>query len=86
MSSVPVVDETHGGDDVGVYASGPWSHLFIGTYEQSNIPVAMAFAAKIGMYAEGPKECNSARMSPQSQHLIFLLLIIMFVVFLRSKQ
>lgn len=52
MSTAPRNSETHGGDDVGVYASGPWSHLFIGAYEQSNIPVAMAYAAKIGPYVE----------------------------------
>lgn len=52
MSTAPRHSETHGGDDVGVYASGPWSHLFIGSYEQSNIPVVMAYAAKIGPYVD----------------------------------
>lgn len=52
MSTAPRHSETHGGDDVGVYASGPWSHLFIGAYEQSNIPIAMAYAAKIGPYVD----------------------------------
>lgn len=52
MSTVPRDAETHGGDDVGVYASGPWSHLFVGNYEQNNIPITMAFAAKIGPYAD----------------------------------
>lgn len=52
VSMSPMDDEKHGGDDVGVYASGPWSHLFTGNYEQNNIPVAMAFAARIGAYAE----------------------------------
>jgi len=52
LSLAPRNSETHGGDDVGVYASGPWSHLFVGSYEQSNIPVAMAYAAKIGPYAD----------------------------------
>jgi alkaline phosphatase len=31
-----------GGDDVGIYASGPMSHLFTGHYEQNNIPLLMA--------------------------------------------
>jgi len=52
MSTAPRNSETHGGDDVGVYASGPWSHLFVGSYEQSNIPVAMAYAAAIGPYVD----------------------------------
>lgn len=47
-STVPLELETHGGDDVGVFASGPWSHLFTGVYEQNYIPHAMMFAACIG--------------------------------------
>lgn len=39
--------ETHGGDDVMVFARGPWAHLFIGNYEQNEIPVALAMAAGI---------------------------------------
>ena len=49
-ATVPLSSETHAGDDVGVYASGPWSHLFTGTYEQNVIPLAMAYAAEIGPY------------------------------------
>lgn len=44
-STVPVSSETHAGDDVVVYASGPWSHLFDGVYEQHVIPHLMAHAA-----------------------------------------
>ncbi|XP_062702913.1 alkaline phosphatase-like isoform X1 [Aedes albopictus] len=47
-STVPLGLETHGGDDVAVFASGPWSHLFSGTYEQNFIPHGMAYAACIG--------------------------------------
>lgn len=75
MSGLPLIDETHGGDDVGVYASGPWSHLFVGNYEQNNIPVAMAFAAKIGPYAEGDGKCSG---SSRMQASIILMAIIMF--------
>lgn len=47
--------ETHGGDDVSVYAIGPWSHLFTGNYEQHVIPHFMAYAACIG---DGLKACD----------------------------
>uniref|UniRef100_A0A8W7PMG3 Alkaline phosphatase n=1 Tax=Anopheles coluzzii TaxID=1518534 RepID=A0A8W7PMG3_ANOCL len=47
-STVPLGLETHGGDDVAVFASGPWAHLFSGTYEQHFIPHAMAYAGCIG--------------------------------------
>ncbi|CAD7005712.1 unnamed protein product [Ceratitis capitata] len=51
MATVPLKSETHGGDDVGVFASGPYAHYFTGNYEQTNIPALMAFAANIGPFA-----------------------------------
>lgn len=53
---VPLDSETHAGEDVGIYASGPWSHIFEGSYEQNNIPVLMAYAARIGPYNENEDE------------------------------
>jgi alkaline phosphatase len=50
-STVPLSSETHAGEDVAVYASGPYSHLFQGSYEQNAIPMLMSYAAKIGPYA-----------------------------------
>uniref|UniRef100_A0A1L8EB66 Alkaline phosphatase n=1 Tax=Haematobia irritans TaxID=7368 RepID=A0A1L8EB66_HAEIR len=47
-SAWPLEDETHGGEDVGVYASGPWSHLFTGVYEQNTIPHMMGYASCLG--------------------------------------
>lgn len=40
-----VESETHGGEDVAVFAKGPFSHLFTGVYEQNTIPHLMAYAA-----------------------------------------
>jgi alkaline phosphatase len=65
-STVPLSSETHAGEDVGVYASGPWSHLFVGSYEQNNIPVLMSFAAKIGLYAEELKADNTTERPSNS--------------------
>jgi alkaline phosphatase len=45
---VESVDETHGGEDVMVFARGPWAHLFSGNYEQNLIPLTMGFAAGVG--------------------------------------
>lgn len=47
-STVPMDYETHGGDDVAVFASGPWAHLFSGNYEQNFIPHAIGYAACLG--------------------------------------
>lgn len=48
QSAVPLDSETHGGEDVAVFARGPMAHLFQGVYEQNYIPHAMAYAACIG--------------------------------------
>jgi len=50
-SGIPMF-ETHGGDDVGIWASGPMSHFFHGTHEQSYIGHVMSYAACIGPHKD----------------------------------
>ncbi|XP_037039101.1 membrane-bound alkaline phosphatase-like [Bradysia coprophila] len=47
-SMVPLSSETHAGEDVAIYASGPWSHLFSCVMEQNVIPHMMAYASCVG--------------------------------------
>lgn len=54
-TTVPLDESTHGGDDVGVYAIGPYSHLFTGVYEQHFIAHAMMYATCLG-----PEEFSKA--------------------------
>ncbi|XP_031628391.1 membrane-bound alkaline phosphatase-like [Contarinia nasturtii] len=58
-ATIPLLSETHGGEDVGIYATGPKSHLFVGNYEQSYIPLLMANAAQIGPFAKENEKCYS---------------------------
>ncbi|XP_069993382.1 alkaline phosphatase-like isoform X1 [Penaeus vannamei] len=48
LAAVPRNSETHGGDDVAIYANGPMAHLFHTLHEQNYIAHAMAYAACIG--------------------------------------
>ncbi|KAM9535070.1 alkaline phosphatase-like [Salvelinus alpinus] len=48
QSAVPLSMETHGGEDVVVFAKGPMAHLLHGVHEQNYIPHVMAYAACIG--------------------------------------
>nr|XP_055051501.1 alkaline phosphatase, tissue-nonspecific isozyme isoform X2 [Misgurnus anguillicaudatus] len=48
QSAAPLDTETHGGEDVALFAHGPMAHLFQGVYEQNYIAHAMAYAACIG--------------------------------------
>ncbi|XP_058791164.1 alkaline phosphatase 4-like [Phymastichus coffea] len=53
-----VKDETHGGEDVGVYAIGPYSHLFRSTFEQNYIAHVIAYAA---CFKDWPSHCDHNR-------------------------
>lgn len=77
-ATVPLDSETHGGDDVGVYASGPMSHLFVGNYEQNNIPLMAAYAAGIGPYNDNIEECSGASMISLvfSSYVLVILVIV----------
>ncbi|NXR82665.1 PPBT protein, partial [Pycnonotus jocosus] len=57
QSAVPLRQETHGGEDVAVFARGPMAHLLHGVHEQNYIPHAMAYAACIG---SNRGHCNTA--------------------------
>lgn len=45
---VPLGSETHSGEDVAIYAGGPFAHLFHKTHEQNYIYHVMSHATKIG--------------------------------------
>jgi alkaline phosphatase len=44
---VPLGGETHGGDDVAIFASGPFAHLFSGVVDENYIYHVMAHASRI---------------------------------------
>ncbi|XP_068599630.1 intestinal-type alkaline phosphatase-like [Brachionichthys hirsutus] len=54
QAPVLIDSETHGIEDVAIFAKGPMSHLFHGVQEQSYIAHVMAFAACLEPY----KNCN----------------------------
>lgn len=53
-SPVPLESETHGGDDVLIFAKGPYAHLYVGTHQQSYIPHVIGFSACLGDGAKSP--------------------------------
>lgn len=62
---VKLTSETHGGEDVAVFAIGPWAHLFVGNYEQTFIPYAIGYAAKMGpIFSKEPSQEYSGCLSP----------------------
>lgn len=69
-AGVPFYSETHGGEDVAVYASGPMSYLLTGTYEQSYIPHAMMYAACIGSNTDNCADTSSGIKQQLSVSLV----------------
>ncbi|XP_064090180.1 alkaline phosphatase-like [Macrobrachium nipponense] len=47
-SGIPKESSTHDGTDVGIWAHGPFAHLFTSVYEENYIPHALAYAACVG--------------------------------------
>lgn len=49
---MPVKSETHGGEDVAIFARGPQAHLLHGVQEQNYIAHVMAFAGCLEPYTD----------------------------------
>ncbi|XP_041982531.1 membrane-bound alkaline phosphatase-like, partial [Aricia agestis] len=71
-SDAPLDSETHGGDDVAVFAWGAQHALFSGLYEQSHVPHRMAYAACVG---PGERACSSAPPTARAAALVASALI-----------
>ncbi|NXR08808.1 PPBT protein, partial [Semnornis frantzii] len=74
QSAVPLRQETHGGEDVAVFARGPMAHLLHGVHEQNYIPHAMAYAACIG---SNRGHCNAAGRNAASLSPFLTLLLLL---------
>ncbi|XP_061682021.1 intestinal-type alkaline phosphatase-like isoform X2 [Syngnathoides biaculeatus] len=59
QAAVPLDAETHGGEDVAIYAKGPMAHLFHGVKEQNYVAHVMAYAACLEPYKECPPQPHS---------------------------
>uniref|UniRef100_UPI00358EF87B alkaline phosphatase-like isoform X1 n=1 Tax=Myxine glutinosa TaxID=7769 RepID=UPI00358EF87B len=61
-ASVPLKSETHGGEDVAIYAQGPMAHFFQGVKEQNYIAHLMSYAACMKSPVDYSTEshCNAA--------------------------
>lgn len=75
MATVPLDSESHGGEDVAVFASGPMGHIFRGNMEQNVLPDLIAYAARIGQY----KEDGGQDGEPGSAHAMAVCIQLMVV-------
>jgi alkaline phosphatase len=79
--SVPMKDETHGGEDVAIYARGPMSHLISGVQEQQYIAHVMAYASCVGANTDHCKTRGSrTRASSGAQFRASSWVVMIFVM------
>ncbi|XP_075386265.1 intestinal-type alkaline phosphatase-like [Tenrec ecaudatus] len=64
QSAVPLSSETHGGEDVAMFARGPQAHLVHGVQEQTFVAHLMAFAACLEPYADCALASPAATTTP----------------------
>lgn len=76
QAAVPLDSETHGSEDVAIFAQGPMAHLFHGVQEQSYIAHVMAYAACLEPYTA----CPSAGPDALKASLLALLLALLGTV------
>ena len=58
QSAIPMQYETHSGEDVAIYATGPWSHLYQKVHEENYIPHVMSYAACISQLGKSSAHCQ----------------------------
>ncbi|KAM4613040.1 alkaline phosphatase, tissue-nonspecific isozyme [Polymixia lowei] len=75
QAAVPLRLETHGGEDVAVFAKGPMAHLLHGVHEQNYIPHVMAYAACIGQNREHCGSSGSSSLTPALPSLLALITV-----------
>ncbi|XP_069053405.1 intestinal-type alkaline phosphatase 1-like [Lepisosteus oculatus] len=76
QAAVPLDSETHGGEDVAIFAQGPMAHLFHGVKEQNYIAHVLAYAACLEPYTDCPPEPNSGSGSHGSVSLLLAVSIL----------
>ncbi|ERE82115.1 intestinal-type alkaline phosphatase [Cricetulus griseus] len=67
QAAVPVKSETHGGEDVAIFARGPQAHLLHGVQEENYIAHVMAFAGCLEPYTNcglAPPADDSSATAP----------------------
>ncbi|CAH1406601.1 unnamed protein product [Nezara viridula] len=52
-------ENTHGGNDVFIYATGPFAHLFHRIHEQNYIAVVMRYASRLGEFSSATSSSSS---------------------------
>ncbi|CAH1406610.1 unnamed protein product [Nezara viridula] len=78
-------ENKHGGNDVFVYAKGPFAHLFHRMHEQNYIAAVIKYAARLGEFQNLDKEPSSSSFLQPSTASVIISLAIAISVFNMNK-
>lgn len=78
QAMISLDDETHGGEDVPVYAIGPGAELIRGTFEQNYIAYVMSYAGCLGPARGLNEACNGSSNPTASSFWLSLILLLTF--------
>lgn len=82
QAMISLDDETHGGEDVPVYAIGPGAELIRGSFEQNYIAYVMSYAGCLGPARALNKACNGSNNLTANSFLFSIVMLLMFTWFL----
>ena len=85
---IKTIEESHGGEDVPIYANGPMAHLFTGVHQQTFIAHGMAYASCVGPnkgHCDGknkpadpkPVPCGADRIVVNGVGMMVVLLVVL---------
>ncbi|KAJ6643325.1 Alkaline phosphatase 4 [Pseudolycoriella hygida] len=75
-------EETHGGEDVPVYAIGPGAELIRGSFEQNYIAYVMSYTGCFGPVKGWNKACSGSKNTSSSSILLVLIFVSNLIMFL----
>lgn len=85
QAMISLEDETHGGEDVPVYAHGPGARLIAGAFEQNYVAYAISYASCIGpMRNENAKCAQNGSLMVKAGALKWVYLLVTSIVCWRS--
>lgn len=87
VGSFYLEDETHGGEDVAMYAKGPGSHLIRGVIEQNYPAHVISYSACIGPHAHLNEDCQpNFRMSSGAVRIFDFMLVWVTIILVTYRQ
>lgn len=86
LATFPREDDTHGGEDVPIYAKGPCSYLINGVVEQNYVAHVVSYAACIGPSAHLNEHCDKLNSRSELIYLNYYLFFSVLFYFISLQE